>query len=71
MRHLSAALALALLTTSQPAQSDKPAPPPAGTSNPEIGYIRINKGNSKDFILSNEDGTGASTIAVANGSAIG
>ena len=50
MRHLSAALALALLTTSQPAQSGKPAPPPAGTSNPEIGYIRINKGNSKDFI---------------------
>jgi hypothetical protein len=62
MRISRAVLVLALLATSQFAYSGKPAPPAPGTSNPEIGYIRINKGNSSDFILSNEDGTGASTI---------
>lgn len=61
MLRIHSVIALALLATSQSAHSGKPQPP-AGTTNPEIGYIRINKGNSSDFILSNEDGTGASTI---------
>lgn len=62
MKHVHTALVLALLVTAQPANGGKPAPPSPGTSNPEIGYIRYNSGNRKDLILSNEDGTGASTI---------
>ena len=59
-----AALVFVLLTTAQPAYSGKPAPPQPGTSNPEIGYIRISGGsrNQYELILSNEDGTGRSII---------
>lgn len=62
MKLLRTALVLALLSTAQPVHSGKPAPP--GTSNPEIGYIRISGGvrNQYEFILSNEDGTGKSII---------
>ena len=62
MKLLYTLSAFALLTASQPAITAKPAPPAPGTFDPEIGYIRIQSGNRKDFILSNEDGTGKSTI---------
>lgn len=61
---------LALLSTVQPvAGKGKPPPPTPGTSNPEIGYIRISGGARRqfEFILSNEDGTGKSIIYSARG----
>lgn len=61
MKHVRTALVLALLATAQPTSGAKPPPPAPGTSNPEIGYIR-KASNRSDFVLSNEDGTGASTI---------
>ncbi len=64
MTFLRTAVVLALLSTAQPANSGKPAPPAPGTSNPELGYIRISGGSRRfyEFILSNEDGTGKSII---------
>ncbi len=61
---IGTAFVLALLLTSGSADAKGKPPPPAGTSNPEIGYIRISGGSRRfyEFILSNEDGTGKSVI---------
>ena len=70
MRHVHTALVLALLFTVQPVSGKgKPPPPAPGTSNPEIGYIRISGGSRSlyEFILSNEDGTGKSIIYSSRG----
>lgn len=63
MTLLRAALLTCLLVTAQPVSGGKPAPTP-GTSTPEIGYVKISGGSRRfyEFKMSNEDGTGASTV---------
>lgn len=62
MRRLTLALAGALALYSTPAVTAKPQPP--GTATPEVAVVRISGGSRRfyELRLSNEDGTGASTL---------